>query len=163
MEFYNRLAKSDFNTHIWPNSSCPYTCFNIYLDHPAKRAWAGLTYEQLCKNHISQIKKALGISGVLSEESIWSVKAGRDENGSEQQGAQIDLIIGRRDRVLNLCEIKFSYDEYEIDNSYDKILRNKIDRFVNVTGCKKSIQLTFITTYGVKKIFIVVLQAIRSS
>ena len=38
-----------------------------------------------------------------------------------------------------------------LDKTYDKILRNKVDRFRIVTSCKKSIQLTMITTYGVKK------------
>ena len=61
------------------------------------------------------------------------------------------MLIDRRDRVVNLCEMKFSTDEYEIDKTYDKILRNIVDRFRISTSCKKSIQLTMITTYGVKK------------
>ena len=87
----------------------------------------------------------------MSEESIWYSKGGENENGTIHQGAQIDLLIDRRDRVVNLCEMKFSTDEYEIDKTYDKILRNKVDRFRISTSCKKSIQLTMITTYGVKK------------
>lgn len=50
-----------------------------------------------------------------------------------------------------ICEMKYSSDEYEIDKSYDGDLRNKIKRFKEMNNCRKSIQLTMITTYGVKK------------
>ena len=93
------------------------------VDNPAKNAWIGLTFEQLCKDHMKQIKHALGISGVLSSESIWYAKGGIDENGTVQQGAQIDLLIDRRDKVINICEMKYSSNEYEIDKSYDGDLR----------------------------------------
>ena len=53
--------------------------------------------------------------------------------------------------MINVCEIKFSAKEYEIDKSYDASLRNKIDAFVKATGCKKTVTLTMITTYGVKQ------------
>ena len=60
-----------------------------------------ITFEQLCKDHIKQIKEKLGISGVLTQESSWFVQG--DEN---EDGAQIDMIIDRDDRIINLCEIK---------------------------------------------------------
>ena len=47
--------------------------------------------------------------------------------------------------------MKFSLNEYTIDASYDESLRNKIDSFKRETGTRKSLQLTMITTYGVKK------------
>ena len=59
---------------------------------------------------MKQIKNKLGISGVLSEIYSWDKKG-----TSEEEGAQIDLLIDRRDRVINLCEIKFSTTPYEID------------------------------------------------
>ena len=101
---------------------------------------------QVCKDHVEQIKKKLGISGVLSGISTWSKKG--DSSG---KGAQIDLIIKRRDRVINLCECKYSTDEYEIDNEYEMNLRNKASSFVSNNRVKESIQLTMITTYGVKR------------
>ena len=141
--FYFHFIKENYGVdeQFWSNS----------IDNPSRRAWTGLVFEQLCKDHIKQIKNKLGISGVLSEESIWYSKGGENENGTIQQGAQIDLLIDRRDRVVNLCEMKFSTDEYEIDKTYDKILRNKVNRFRIITSCRKSIQLTMVTTYGVKK------------
>ena len=66
-------------------------------------------------------------------------------------GAQIDLLIERRDRVINVCEIKFSLNEYVIDEEYDMIMRNKLEAFRRMTNCKKTLQTTMITTYGVKR------------
>lgn len=138
--FYFRYIKDNYgkDEHFWSNA----------IDNPARRAWSGLTFEQLCKDHLAQIKHKLGISGVLSEESVWYTK-GDPELGIG--GTQIDLLIDRRDRVINICEMKFSINEYIIDKSYDSALRNKLDTFRRMTDCKKSLQTTMITTYGVKK------------
>ena len=84
---------------------------------------------------------------MLSEEYIWFSK-GNDELGIP--GAQIDLLIERRDRIINICEIKFASDEYVIDKDYDMKLRNKIETFRKLTSNKSGLQLTMITTYGVK-------------
>lgn len=102
----------------------------------------------LCKDHIKQIKQKLGISGVLSEEYTWSVRA--TEDNDIDSGTQIDLLIDRRDHVINLCEIKFAADLFEIDKSYNAVLRNKTEVFRKITKTKKSLQLTMISTYGVK-------------
>ena len=137
--FYFRFVKDNYgkDEHFWSNT----------LDNPARRAWAGLTFEQLCKDHVKQIKHKLGISGVLSEESIWFAQT---DEAMGRSGAQIDMLIDRRDHVINLCEMKFSIDEYVIDKTYDAILRNKVETFRRSTSTKKSIQLTMVTTYGVK-------------
>lgn len=138
--FYLHFIKDNYgkDTSYWRNS----------LEDPSRRVWEALTFEQVCKGHIYQIKQKLGISGVLSEESIWSVQD-NDEKGIK--GAQIDLLIKRKDNVINLCEIKFSKNEFIIDKEYDLILRNKVSSFIKVTNSKASIQLTLITTYGLKK------------
>ena len=119
-------------------------------DNPAHREWTGLTYELLCKDHVKQIKQKLGISGVLSEESSWFVRPGF-EDGAERKGAQIDLLIDRRDHVINICEIKFSDKQFEINKDYQEVLRNKIAAFRDMTETSKSLQLTMITTYGIKQ------------
>ena len=63
--------------------------------------------------------------------------------------AQIDLIIDRRDQVVTLCEIKFSINRFEIDKDYDQKLRNKISVFREATNCRKTIQLSMISTFGI--------------
>ena len=139
--FYFRFVKDNYgrDAHFWRNM----------LDNPARRAWNGLTFEQVCLDHSGQIKKKLGISGVLSSESMWYTKP--DEENGIFEGAQIDMLIDRRDYVINICEVKYSDKEFEIDKDYDEQLRNKIDVFIRATKCKKTVTLTMISTYGVKK------------
>lgn len=138
--FYLHFVRDNYgkDEHFWSNS----------LENPSRRVWEALIFEQLCKDHIKQIKHKLGISGVLSEETSWFTLAD-DKKGIS--GAQIDLLIERRDRVINICEIKFYHDKFSIDKSYEMILRNKISNFIKATETKNSIQLTMITTYGLKK------------
>ena len=67
------------------------------------------------------------------------------------QGAQIDLIIDRRDQVINLCEMKFSVSPFLITKKYASELRNKIGTFKTETGTRKSVFLTMVTTFGIQK------------
>ena len=117
------------------------------IDHPAHRAWAGIMFEQVCKDHIAQIKRTLGISGVMSEQSSWYIKPDKD---STARGAQIDMLIARRDRVINICEMKFSQNEYTIDKDYEMQLRNKLGAFRDATRTHDALHITMVTTYGVK-------------
>ncbi|MEY4540847.1 MAG: hypothetical protein RLZZ306_2604 [Bacteroidota bacterium] len=116
------------------------------IDDASVNAWAGLAYEQICRDHIKNIKRALGIDGVYSETSTWSKKGDEDSSG-----AQIDLVIDRKDRVINLCEIKYSINSYEITKAYDLNLRNKIGAFKESTKTKKAVFMTMITTFGLVK------------
>lgn len=114
------------------------------IDSPNYRAWSGYAFEQVCLYHLPQIKQALGISGVQTSTSVWRSK-GTDP------GAQIDLVIDRRDQVINLCEMKFSINPFEINKAYAATLRNKVGTFKAETGTRKSVFLTFVTTFGLKK------------
>ena len=112
----------------------------------AYKIWCGMSFEAICLKHIPQIKKALGISGVHSEESPW-----RYSGTKNAEGAQIDLLIDRADRTINVCEMKFYTDEFTIDKAYATELDRKMHVLREQTKTKKSLFLTFITTYGVKK------------
>lgn len=138
--FYFKYIRGHYgkDEHFWSNS----------VDNASRKAWEGLTFERICKDHIKQIKSKLGISGVLSEEASWFVKSDDEKCIT---GAQIDLLIDRRDHVVSLCEMKYSLSEFDIDKAYDANLRNKISTFTKVTSCKKTIQLVMITTFGVKR------------
>lgn len=114
------------------------------IDNPVQRAWQGYTFEQICIDHVWQIKKAIGISGVLSNNAAWRGNTG-------EHAAQIDLLIDRRDQVINLCECKFLLDKFNINADYAEKLRSKIHVFKTVTKTKKAVFLTLITTYGVEK------------
>lgn len=110
------------------------------IDSPSRRAWSGYSYEQLCLHHIRQIKQKLGISGVQSDICGW-----------RNDKAQIDLLIDRRDQTINICEMKFSQGEFEITKQYDERLRERAEIFRSATRTRKSIHMTFVTTYGLKK------------
>ena len=114
------------------------------IDHPSQRAWQGYAFEQICMDHVWQVKKALGISGVLSSNASWRGK-------TDEKSAQIDLLIDRRDQVINICECKFSLDAFAIDKDYSEKLRSKIHIFKTVTKTKKAVFLTLISTYGIVK------------
>jgi uncharacterized protein len=113
------------------------------LNDNATNTWAGLSFEQVCWDHIQNIKKRLGIGGVYSETSTW-----RKQTNDEAQGAQIDLVIDRKDRVINLFEIKYSINQFTITKDYDLKLRNKIGAFIESTKTKKTVFLSMITTFG---------------
>lgn len=117
------------------------------IENPSRRSWTGYTFEQVCKDHIQQIKMKLGVSGVLTKEYIWYSKENEDLG---VPAAQIDLLIERRDHIINICEIKFSSNQFIIDKDYELKLRNKIEAFRVNTSTKYGLQLTMITTYGVK-------------
>ena len=137
--FYFRFIenKNGRDEHFWVNS----------YGSPARNVWAGLTYEMVCLDHTSQIKKCLGISGVLTEESAWSYAGGTDGT----KGAQIDLVIDRRDHIIDLCEVKYSENEYVIDKEYEMKLRDKREIFREQTKTNKTLQIILITTYGIKR------------
>ena len=111
---------------------------------PAHSAWSGVSFEKLCMNHIAQIRKKLGISGVLTAIFSW-----RGESGGN--GAQVDLVIDRNDGVVNLCEIKFLSGLFLIDKNYSEALRNKRSAFSNSTKTRKAVQTTMITTFGLER------------
>lgn len=113
------------------------------LDNPQIRAWNGFAFERLCLTHTDCIKKALGISGVQTQTSAWLGVLGN-------QKAQVDLVIDRRDRVINLCEMKFSIKKFQINKQYAEELRTKIGLFREITETNKSVYLTFITTFGLE-------------
>ncbi len=111
------------------------------LDNPQKRAWSGYAFEQVCLEHTVQIKKALGIASIETTTSSW---ISRDK----ERGAQVDLVIDRRDRVINLCEMKFSIHPFTISKGYAEELAEKIRVFKEQTKTNKAIYLTMITTFG---------------
>jgi uncharacterized protein len=111
---------------------------------PTYKAWSGYAFEQVCLYHINEIKESLGIAGVETNISSW-------RSTTLSNGAQIDLIIDRRDRVINICEIKYSVNKFVIDKKYDEELRNKIAAFKKETGTTKSVFLTMITSFGLEE------------
>ena len=109
-----------------------------------KYAWRGLAFERLCLGHIRQIKAKLGISGVAVEVYAWR----REGSRPEDPGVQIDLLLDRKDGIINLCEMKYTDGEYVLDQEAVARLFNRREVFRRFCGIKKSIHLTLITSNG---------------
>jgi len=114
------------------------------LDTPNQNTWAGYAFEQVCLEHIYKIKLGLSIGGIRTEASAWS-------GSTETSGAQIDLLIDRADRVINICEMKFSIDTFVITKSYAEELKRKISVFKEVTQTRKAVRLVLVTTWGLTR------------
>ena len=117
--------------------------FELISNTSSWRSWAGYAFENICLLHIDNIKRALGISGIVSENISWKHKG-----DSNVQGAQIDLLIDRADNVINLCEVKFSESVYTITKSYASLLRQKRNIFNQVTQTRKACFTVMVTTFG---------------
>lgn len=115
-----------------------------FVSSPGYYSWCGLSFEILCLLHINQIKKALGFENVSCH--IYSFR-----NREKNDRTQIDLLIDRKDNIINLCEMKYSLSEYSISSKYREELIHKIEVFKEHTKTKKSIFLTMITMSGLKE------------
>lgn len=122
---------------IRPNHGVDPHYWTKNLESRLHSTWAGLAFERLCLLHVEQIKKSLGIRGVLTNEYAWYSKE-----------AQIDLLIDRNDGIINLCEIKFADGKYEIKKNEYESLQNKKDVLKAETGTRKAVHFTYVTTNG---------------
>ncbi len=157
IETYSKFKSSVRNTVY--RISDPYTLFYFKFVHnnnskdehywtsnmnsPMVRAWQGFSFETVCLLHLSQMKKRLGISGIATNTCSWR------KQGGVGDGAQIDLLIDRSDRTINICEMKFSEKPYSITKPYADALRLKMAIFAEATHVRKTLALTMVTTYGI--------------
>jgi predicted AAA+ superfamily ATPase len=115
--------------------------WSSYSEKGGHNAWSGYAFELVCLLHAASIKAALGISGINTEMSAWQGEAGG-------KAAQIDLVISRADGVINLCEMKYSKNDFTISKAYDEELRRKRSVFAASTKTRSALFQTIITTYG---------------
>ncbi|MCQ2974331.1 MAG: ATP-binding protein [Bacteroidales bacterium] len=137
--FYNYFESISSNSSYWQKNN----------QSSKLNSWRGFAFEEVCYSHINKIKEKLGISGIQSEVYPYIQKASKEEDG-----VQIDMVIERTDRVLNLCEIKFYTEQFKITKQYDEELRHKYTVLSEMVEKRKkdfaNIHLTFITTFGLK-------------
>ena len=107
------------------------------------KSWAGFAFESCCIKHINKIKETLGISGIYAQESTYYVKGNK-----ENTGFQIDMLIDRSDNAINICEMKYYGNEFELTAKESEILRKRREFFREKTQTKKYLINTLITTYG---------------
>lgn len=112
---------------------------------PSVNTWRGLAFENVCFNHIEQIKYALGIPAVISETSAWSKKE------DDTEGTQIDLLISRNDNVINMCEIKYYSGPFKVDKEYYAKILQRQSVLSEMVSSKVAIYNTIITTFGLTR------------
>jgi hypothetical protein len=60
--YFNFMKNSSFNDeHYWTN----------FIKNARHRAWSGYAFEQVCLAHLPQIKRKLGVSGILTNTASW--------------------------------------------------------------------------------------------
>ena len=133
--YFQFLKNAPTDEHYWSNQ----------INTPKVNNWMGLSFERVCMMHTDQIKQKLGISGVLTDINSWYCKPDPDKGVF---GSQIDMLIARKDQVINLCEMKYSGSEYTITEKVERGIRNKIHDLTLLTGTTYAIHPTLITTYG---------------
>ena len=130
-QFHHSFVENETDEFFWKHN----------LRSPKVNTYFGLSYERVCMAHIPQVKKAIGIDQIGTEYYSW-------RSNDPNQSAQVDLIIERADRLINLCEIKYSDAPYTIDKSEDMKLRIRQSAFTSQTETRYGIIPTFITTFG---------------
>ena len=106
-------------------------------------SWRGFAFEEICFNHVDKIKKALNILGVSSRQSGWAV-IGDDDT----EGGQIDLLIERKDNVVNMCEMKFYSELITISKAYHAKLVHRQNLLMKNLSRKTVVQPVLVTTEG---------------
>lgn len=106
--------------------------------------WNGLAFERVCLWHIPQIRKALGLNRIAVEYYSW-------RSTDKTTKAQIDMLIERADKLINVCEIKFASSQFTISKQEDMAMRNRMETFRSESHTLCGLIPTWITTYGLHK------------
>lgn len=130
--FYFRFIENNMSNdpHFW----------SAMADTSAHSTWAGLAFERLCLQHIDGIRRALGIDGVLANVHSW-----------RNDKAQIDLLIDRRDGIINLCEMKYWAGQYQMTARDAAALEERKAEFKAASRTRKAVHLTMVTSFGVRQ------------
>lgn len=91
------------------------------LNKESYEKWLGLSFERFCRKHSQVIASIIGFSAVRYKSGAFFNRS----TVKEQAGYQIDLIFDRADRVLTLCEIKYTQSKtgVEVIEEFEKKLR----------------------------------------
>lgn len=135
--FHHMWIKTEANPspHYWSSR----------IGRPDYNAWSGLAFERLCFRHIDQITSALSIRGIVYNVRSWHAPKEKDK-----QGAQIDMLIDRADDVITVLEMKYTRTPFELTESYQSNLLNKMARLQQYVHNAKTIQLVMISASGIQ-------------
>ncbi|MDZ7898116.1 MAG: ATP-binding protein [Arcicella sp.] len=136
--FYHKFIKQ--------NQKAKIGIWQILSNSQSYKIWSGYAFESLCMKHIYEIKKAMGVQNVYTETSSY-----RHVGNKTEDGFQLDLIIDRKDAVINLCECKFYDSTFEITKKYASQLKSRKSAFRTATNTKKNIFITLISNHPIKE------------
>lgn len=126
--------KKIVDEHYWENKNTS----------PELNTWRGIAFEDVCFNHIKQIKRALGIESVHTTVQPLVLK---DDKGKKE--TQIDMVIIRDDNIVNVCEMKFYGIRFTIDTKYEMLLRERLAKVSATLKKTQTAHLTFISSFGI--------------
>ena len=112
----------------------------------AYETWRGYAFENVGLQHIPQIKKGIGIAAVSTNVSSFYQKGSGDI-----PGIQIDLVIDRADRAINLVEFKFYNNTIKLSPAQLQRLQQRARDFQRVTGTKSQVFNTIISPFGISE------------
>lgn len=135
-----------YQAYVESNTSLDEQWWSKHFQTHEVEAWEGRTFEMVCMLHTNAIKHRLGISGIATEISSWRYVP---EKESGERGAQIDMVIERADRVIHVCEMKFSIGQYVLTSAYAKYMGDRAELFRVKTKTRYAVVPTLVTTYGV--------------
>ncbi len=133
---FHFLKKRVNDENFWTNQ----------INSPTINAWKGLAFERICLLHLNSIKKAMGIFGVYTSVYPFSCKQNEEKNIF---GSQIDMVLERKDDIVNLFEIKYYDEPFSLTKKHLESFSRKKHDFVEVTKTKSSIHLSLISLNGV--------------
>lgn len=114
---------------------------------PAYYAWSGYAFESVCRKHIHKILRALDIrSGAPMNPWRYTPRTWTDEDG-----AQIDLVVEQLDGAITLIEIKYTDKIFTIDKRYAHDLERKRRVFKETTGVEEELFLALVSANGVRR------------
>ena len=129
--FYHTFIVRNDDSHFWQK----------YLISPSHNSWSGYAFELVCLLHSERIKNKTGAAFAIANIRSW-----RSEKS--QPAAQIDMLIERSDGIIDICEMKYTTDDFSMSKADYDNLRNKCRAFAGETKTKKTLRLVLVTTYG---------------
>ena len=129
-------GESNLDAHFWEHS-----VLGAELN-----VWRGLAFERLCLLHLDQMKVALGISGVLTRVFSWR----HIPDDEQPEGAQIDLLVERADRIIDVCEMKWASGIFSLSKEAAAKLRDRCEIFREITGVRKAVHVVLVSPFGLR-------------
>jgi uncharacterized protein len=121
-----------------PNRNAGVGTWQILYETQAWKSWSGLAFETMCQKHLFAIKQHLAIAGIYTTDAAWK---------SKDSKAQIDLVIDRNDKCINLCEMKYYEEQFTLSAKMATALLHKKILFKQETKTRKQIFWILISPY----------------